>query len=348
MHETQVPPTKKLLFSGSCVTARAAILSAALARHLGCPTAIYLLYCSLTISTYVVLSPALYDRYMDAMVMPLATLLLMLIVPNPEDFHGRLWSSSTSVRPRDFLRVIKLQMHMSLRAAVSALIPGCIRKVTRMSHVCDTASHLLAQHLIALCCAPAQLQKRPHRETRLYVSGTIRWCKSPVMRCLESHTVWAEPSTSFTKQTSSKCYRSSSIIVSQASPSTSRPCTCRAQQQHFNKAFSSSRPSKPSRSRTVSCRAGEETDQKETLTQLSQDDRIKQTLAGLDAILGIEEDEKKEREKATENQACTQASPQAMTSASSWRVYRESPCSVCRTARKPGQMTVSTSASVRK
>ena len=201
------------------------------------------------------------------------------------------------------------------------------RKLARMSHVCDTASHLLAQHRIALCCASAQLQKVLHQETRLYVSGTISCCKNPVMRCLESHTVWAEPSTSFAKQTSSKCHRSS-IISSQASPSTSRPCTCRAQQQHFNRAFTSSRPSKPSRLRTVSCRAGEETDQKETLTQLSQDDRIKQTLAGLDAILGIEEEEKKEREKATQNQACTQASMQAVMSASSGTVLEEvpSPC----------------------
>lgn len=109
------------------------------------------------------------------------------------------------------------------------------------------------------------------------------------MRGLDSFNLWSEPSTSFARH----CCSRSQLVQ----PTGLRPTTG-SKQQTWCRAFRDSRSGKSPRRRPGCARAeaSDGKDSRDTATQTSKDDRIKQTLAGLDALLGVEEDEGRKKD----------------------------------------------------
>lgn len=132
------------------------------------------------------------------------------------------------------------------------------------------------------------------------------------MRCSDSCNVWTEPSTSSARVSSSR-------VGGCAAPGSARAhlAGLRASQQHARQVFRDTRSGPVARRKQLACRAegGEDNDSVDTALKTSTDSRIKQTLAGLDALLGVEEEEqrkveqeekdKKSREEKVGSQPCT-------------------------------------------
>lgn len=112
------------------------------------------------------------------------------------------------------------------------------------------------------------------------------------MRNLESFNVWTEPSTSLPRQL---CGKTSGIATMHAA----RPrCACLGAQQQSTRSIRVPRKAPKAGIRLPPCRAeeGGGSEGRQTDVQVAPD-RIKDTLAGLDALLGIEEQERLKREK---------------------------------------------------
>lgn len=113
------------------------------------------------------------------------------------------------------------------------------------------------------------------------------------MHCVDKSGLYAEPSTSFSRHS---CGRS--VVLGPLHTGSGRLGGPRTPQQPCFRPFRDGRSTPTSRHRLQYCQAeGSDRNDRETATQSQLEDRLKQTMAGLDALLGTANKERQEKEK---------------------------------------------------